>query len=303
MVTINRTNELKQLEPGLNAIFGMVYDGYEMEDTYLFEFETSVRAFEEEVLMTGFGGASDKAEGASVTFDTATESWISRYNHVTVALAFAMTEEAMEDNLYETLAVRLTKALARSMAHTRQVKGANVFNNGFSSSFTGGDGVSLFNAAHPLVDGGTISNTAAVDLSETALEDALISIAGWTDDRGIPIAIMAEKIAIPKNLVFVAERLISPMAVERVETANREINAIVSKSMFPQGYTVNHRFTDTDAWFILTDAPNGLKYFERIALETRFEGDFETGNMRYKARQRYSHGWSDWRASYGSSGA
>ena len=303
MAVVNRTNELKQLEPGLNAIFGQTYKGYDMEHKELFDHESSDRAYEEEVLFTGFAGAVDKNEGAAVTYDTATESWVSRYNHTTVALAFAMTEEAMEDNLYESLSVRLTKALARSMAHTKQVKAANVFNNAFDSDYAGGDGVELCDASHPLVDGGTISNVTAVDLSETALEDALITIAGWTDDRGIPVALNGRKLAIPKNLCFVAERLLSPSATERTGTAEREINAINSKGMLPDGYVINHRFTDTDAWFVLTDAPDGLKYFERIGVQTAFEGDFETGNMRYKSRERYSFGWSDWRRVLGSSGA
>ena len=305
MAVFNRTNELKQLEPGLNAIFGMTYDGYENEAAYMFETEKSDRAYEEEVLMTGFAAAPDKEEGVGVTYDTATESWVARYNHTTVALAYAVTEEAMEDNLYEKLTVPLTKALARSMAHTKQVKGAAVFNNGFDTSgpFNGGDGVSLFNDSHPLVDGGTIDNKAVTDLSETALEDAMISIAGWTDDRGIPIALMAQKLCIPRNLVFVAERLIGGPSDMRVETANREINAIVSKGMLPMGYSVNHRLTDTDAWFLLTNADDGLKHMERISYQTKFEGDFETGNMRYKARERYVFGWSDWRGGYGSTGA
>lgn len=305
MAVINRTNELKQLEPGLNAIFGMTYDGYEKEAEMLFDQETSDRAYEEEVLMTGFGAAVDKVEGAAVTYDSATESWVSRYNHTTVALAYAITEEAMEDNLYERLTVRLTKALAKSMAHTKQVKGANIFNNAFDTTGlnNGGDGVELCDAAHPLVDGGSISNVAAVDLSETALEDAMITVAGWTDDRGIPIALQCRTLAIPRNLVFVAERLLGGPANMRPETANRDINAIVSRGMLPGGYVVNHRFTDTDAWFLLTDAEDGLKQFTRVSPQTKFEGDFETGNMRYKCRERYSFGWSDWRRVYGSSGA
>jgi len=287
----------------------MMYDGYENEAAELFDTESSDRAYEEEVLMTGFAGAVDKTEGSSVTFDSATESWVSRYNHDTVALAFAITEEAMEDNLYERLTVRLTKSLARSLAHTKQVKGANIFNNAFATTLNnGGDGVPLAakagaSTAHPLVDGGTIANGVSVDLSETALEDAMITIAGWTDDRGIPIALQARKLAIPRNLVFVAERLIGGPSDMRVETANREINAIVNKGLLPGGYTVNHRFTDTDAWFLLTDAEDGLKHFERISKQTKFEGDFETGNMRYKCRERYSYGWSDWRRLYGSEGA
>jgi hypothetical protein len=282
----------------------MTYDGYDQEHVGLFDIESSDRAYEEEVLFTGFAAAPDKDEGSTVDYDTATESWVSRYNHTTVALAFAITEEAMEDNLYERLTVRLTKALAKSMAHTKQTKGANIFNNAFSSSFKGGDGVSLSNSSHPLVDGGTISNTASVDLAEASLEDALITIAGWTDDRGIPIALQARKMAIPRNLCFVAERLLAPRGIDmRNATANREISAILSKGMLPEGYVLNHRFTDTDAWFLLTDADDGLKMFERITYQTKFEGDFETGNMRYKARERYVFGWSDWRRVWASDGA
>lgn len=305
MATVfNRTNELKQLEPGLNAVFGDTYKGYEQEHTQLFKTESSDRAYEEDVLFTGFAGAADKAEGDGVTYDSATEGWTARYNHITVALAFAITEEAMEDNLYERMSVRLTRSLATSMAHTKQVKAANVFNFGFTADglHNGGDGVPLFSASHPLIDGALFSNTAAVDLSEASLEDAFIAIEGWTDDRGIPIALQAQRLAIPRNLVFVAERLLSPRAVERVGTAEREINAIVSKGMLPGGYFVNHRFTDPDAWFLLTDCADGLKHFDRVPVQTAFEGDFETGNVRYKARERYSFGWSNPRCAYGSTG-
>ena len=303
-IVFNRTNELKQLEPGLNAIFGDTYNGYEMEHAELFQSETSDRAYEEDVLMTGFAGAPDKEEGEAVTYDSATEGWLARYNHVTVALAFAMTEEAMEDNLYERMSVRLTRSLATAMAHTKQVKGANIFNQGFNTDglHNGGDGVPLFSASHPLINGNTFSNTAAVDLSEDALEDAFIAIEGWTNDRGIPMAFQARKLAIPRNLVFVANRLINPRAVERPGTAERDINAIVALGMLPEGYCVNHRFTDPDAWFLLTDCPDGLKHFTRVGVQTGFEGDFETGNVRYKSRERYSFGWSNPRGAYGSSG-
>lgn len=302
MVAFNRTAELKQLEPGLNTVFGETYMGYEQEHSELFREESSDRAWEEDVLFTGFAGAPDKEEGGNVAYDTATEAWVARYNHVTVAMAFAMTEEAMEDNLYERLSVRLTRSLATSMAHTKQVKAANVMNNATSASYLGGDGVALASASHPLVNGGTLSNYVSVDLSETALENAMITVAGWTNDRGIPIAIQVRKLAIPRNLVFTAERLTSPKAVNQVDTAERNINAIVSLGMIPEGYCVNHRFTDTDAWFLLTNADNGLKHFNRVPVQTAFEGDFETGNMRYKARERYSFGWSDWRGVYVSDG-
>ena len=301
MVT-NRVSILKQLEPNLNAVFGETYEGYENEAEMLFTKETSDRAYEEDVLFTGFGSAPDKEEGAAVTYDDATEMWVSRYMHTTVALAFALTEEAMEDNLYERLSVRLTKALARSMAHTKQVKGAAVYNRAFNSSYVGGDGLELCSTAHTLRSGGTLQNepTNAVDLSETALEDALITVAGWTDDRGIPIAVQGRKLVIPRNLVFEAERLLKNP--NQPHTAERNVNALYQTGMLPEGYAINHRFTDTDAWFILTDAPDGMKHFMRVPYKTAFEGDFETGNVRYKARERYSFGWSDWRGVFGSPG-
>lgn len=302
MAVINRSQALKELEPGLNAIFGQEYDRYEMEHEYLFTEESSIRAFEEDVLYTGFGAAPVKPEGASVSFDEAQEGWVSRYSHETIALAFAITEEAMEDNLYDKLSVRLSKALARSMAHTKQVKAANVINNGYNSSFAGGDGVELYSTAHPLKDGGTATNKPAtdVDLSETSLESGLIDISNYVDDRGIPINVMARKLCIPTQLQFVAERILASNL--RVSTADNDLNAIKSMGMLPEGWGVNHRFTDPDAWILITDVPDGLKYFNRIPLETKMEGDFETGNVRYKARERYSFGWSDWRATYGSSG-
>ena len=300
---VNRTAIVKQLEPGLNAIFGMEYKGYEDEHKYIFDVETSSRAFEEEVLMTGFGAAPTKAEGAAVTYDSARESWVSRYHHETVALAFAFTEEAMEDNLYEPLAKRLTKALARSMAHTKQVKAAAVLNNGFSASYLGGDGVALFSTVHPLVDNSTSSNKAATDadLAEASLEQALIDISLFVDDRNIPSALQAKHILIPPQLAFVAERLLASSL--RVATSDNDVNAIKSRGMLPGGYHVIRRLTDTDAWFVKTDAMDGLKMFQRIKLATKIEGDFETGNTRYKARERYSFGWSDWRSAWGTSGA
>ena len=298
-----RTKIIKELEPGLNAIFGDEMENYDKEHLVLFESESSDRSFEEEVLWTGLGGAIVKAEGAGVTYDDGQESWVARYNHETIALAFAITEEAMEDNLYESSSKRLTKSLARAMAHTKQTKGANVFNNAFSSSYTGGDAVALLSSAHPLINNNTVSNipTTAVDLSETALENAYIDIQNFTNDRNIPEAYQIKSLHIPVQLVFVAERLL--MTPGRVGTADNDVNALYSMKTFGSGYHVNHRFTDTDAWFIRTDCPNGLKMFDRVPLSTKMEGDFETGNMRYKARERYSFGWSNWRALYGSAGA
>jgi hypothetical protein len=300
---ISRTQIVKELEPGLNAIFGDTYDGYDMEHEYLFDTESSVRAFEEEVLFPGFGAAVVKPEGAAVTYVQSSESYVARYNHETVALAFAITEEAMEDNLYESLSARLSRALARSMAHTKQVKAANVYNNAFSASFLGGDNVSLLNASHPMINGTTQSNilATAADLSETALETALIDISNLTDDRGIPIALQAQSLHVAPANVFVAERLL--MTPYRVGTADNDINAIHHMGMFPKGFYVNHRFTDTDAWFIRTDCPDSMKHFERLNYVTKMEGEFESGNMRYKARERYSFGWSDWRGLFGTAGA
>lgn len=300
---VNRSQILKELEPGLNAIFGQEYDRYENEHAAIFVTESSQRSFEEEVLFTAFAAAPAKAEGAAVSYDDARESYVARYNHKTVALAFRITEEAMEDNLYDTLSSRLTKALARSMAHTKQVEAANIMNNGFTGGqFVGGDGVALFSTVHPMVDGATQGNKPAVDvdLSESALEAALIDISEWDDDRGIPIACQARKLCVAPANVFVAERLL--MTDKRVGTANNDVNAMYNMGMFPEGYGVNHRFTDPDAWFITTDCPDGLKHFERVSMSTAMEGDFETGNVRYKARERYSFGWSDWRGAYGSSG-
>ena len=300
-MAINRAQLAKELEPGLNALFGMEYARYENEAAEIFEQESSDRAFEEEVMLVGFGQAAVKAEGAGVGFDTAQESFTARYTHETIALAFSLTEEAVEDNLYDTLSARYTKSLARSMAYTKQVKGANILNNAFSTA--GGDGVSLVNATHPTALGGNWSNVSSTnaDLNETSLESAMISIAGFIDERGLKVAMKARKLFIPVNTQFVADRLLN--STLRVGTADNDINAIKNMGILPDGYTVNHYLTDIDAWFIKTDCPNGLKHFTRAALSTGMEGDFDTGNMRYKARERYSFGWSDPRAVYGSQGS
>ena len=305
-MAISRSALAKELEPGLNALFGLSYDQYDAEYAAIFSQETSDRAFEEEVLITGFGGAPTKTEGAGVSFDNASESYSALYTHETVALAFALTEEAQEDNLYDSLGKRYTKALARSMANTKEVKGANVLNNAFSSSFTGGDGVSLINTAHPLAGGGTAANraTTMADLNETSLEDALIDISTFTDDRGLTISVNATKLVVPPQLVFVADRILNSPG--RSGTADNDINAIANTGVLPGGYTVNHYLTDPDAFFLLTsvtEAGEGLKMFQRTAMETSMEPDFSTGNIRYKARERYSFGFSDWRGVYGSQGA
>jgi len=301
-MAINRAQLVAELEPGLNALFGLEYARYPDETKALFDSEGSDRAFEEEVLLTGFEGAVVKGEGAGVTYDTASESWTARYQHETIALAFALTEESIEDNLYEKLSGRYTKALARSMIHTKNVKGANVYNNAFTAANAGGDGVELC-GSHTTYGGQTVTNepNAPVDLNETALENAVIEISKFVDERGLKIAIKPRTLIIPTDLCFVAERLLKNS--DRPATADRDINAIVSKSSIPGGYEVNHYLTDVDTWFIRTDAPNGLKQFTRVAMKTAFEGDFETGNVRYKARERYSHGWSDYRALYGAPGA
>lgn len=299
---ISRSQLVKELEPGLNALFGLEYARYENQHEQIFDTETSDRAFEEEVMLSGFGTAQVKPEGTGVNYDDATESFTARYTHETIALAFAITEEAVEDNLYDTISSRYTKALARSMANAKQVKGANVLNNAFDSSFTGGDGVELCSTAHPST-GGTISNELATsaDLNETSLEQALIDIAGLTDDRGLKIALNGQKLIIPVNLQFTAERLMK--SGQRVGTSDNDINAIGSMGMIPQGYVVNNYLTDTDAFFIKTDAPNGFKHFERSPMRTNMEADFDTGNMRFKARERYSFGYSDPRCVFGSPGA
>jgi hypothetical protein len=300
-MAINRAQLAKELEPGLNALFGMEYARYEAEHTEIYETESSDRAFEEETLIVGFGNAEVKAEGSGVRFDNANEGYTSRYTHETVALAFALTEEAVEDNLYDRLGARYTKALARSMANTKQIKAASVLNNAFSTA--GGDGVSLINTSHPLGGGGTLANraTTMADLNETSLEDALINISTFTDDRGLNIALRGMKLIVPPQLQFVADRLLQSPG--RVGTSDNDINAIRNTGMLPDGYVVNHYLTDTDAFFLKTDCPDGFKYFERSPMQTALEGDFDTGNMRYKARERYSFGYSNFRAVYGSQGA
>ena len=303
-MAITRGQLLKELVPGLHAIFGTEYKRYEDEAAVLFESEKSNRAFEEEVLFPGFGEASVKFEGQGVDYANTGEGWVARYTNETVAMAFSITEEAMEDNLYDKLSTRLTKALARSMAAAKQTKGAAVYNNSFTGGvYAGGDGVSLINSAHPLQDGSTASNTPSVqaELSETSLESALIDIAGFTDDKSIPIAAQARTLHIPRQLVFVAERLMA--SPYRVGTADNDVNAIVSKGMVPGGYHVNHRFTNSKYWWLRTDVPNGMKHFTRTPIETKMEGDFDTGNVRYKSRERYVFGFSDWRGLYGSNPA
>tara|TARA_R100001369_G_scaffold7097_1_gene18186 strand:- start:57 stop:965 length:909 start_codon:yes stop_codon:yes gene_type:complete len=302
-MAINRAQLVKELEPGLNALFGLEYDRYENEHSEIFDSENSDRAFEEEVMLSGFAQAPTKGEGAAVTYDTAQETFTSRYSHETVALAFALTEEAIEDNLYDSLSARYTKALARSMASTKQVKAANVLNNGFDSNFPGGDGKELFARDHPTLTGGSGANepTTDADLNETSLENAMIDIAAFKDERGIKINVQARKLIVPPQLQFVADRLLKTPG--RVGTSDNDINAMRNMSMLPDGYVVNHYLTDTDAFFIKTDAPNGMKHFVRSPMSTGMEGDFETGNVRYKARERYSFGFSDWRGMYGSKGA
>ena len=304
-MAISRSQLVKELEPGLNALFGLEYNRYDNEHAEIFTSESSDRAFEEEVMLTGFAGAAIKQEGAGVQFDQASEAYTSRYTHNTIALAFAITEEAIEDNLYDRLASRYTRALARSMSQTKQTIAANVLNNGFdtSGSFNGGDGVSLLNASHPLANGSTFSNilATAADLNETSLEQSLIDIAGFVDERGLKIALQGRKLIIPKELQFTAERVLrSPL---RTSTSDNDINAMLNMGMIPEGYRINHFLTDTDAFFIITDAPNGLKNFVRSPIKTAIEGDFDTGNVRFKARERYSFGWSDPRGIFGTPGA
>ena len=304
MAVISRSQLAKELEPGLHALFGLEYSRWEREHEEIFTTETSQRAFEEEVLLTGFKGASVKAEGSAVGYDSSSELWTARYSHETIALAFAITEEAVEDNLYDTLSKRYTAALARSMAYTKQVKGANVLNNAFNSSFPGGDGKELIATDHPTLEAGTQANepTTAADLSESSLENAIISIGGFEDDRSIPVAVQARKLVIPKELAFTAQRILKSEL--RVGTADNDTNALRSMGMFPEGYVVNHYLTDTDAFFILTDlTDSGLKMFQRRPLKTSMEPDFETGIMRFKASERYSFGFSDWRCIFGSPGA
>ena len=302
-MAISRAQLVKELEPGLNALFGLEYKRYENEAAQIFDSESSDRAFEEEVMLSGFGTADVKPEGSGVQYDDAQETYTARYTMETVALAFALTEEAIEDNLYDRISSRYTKALARSMATSKQVKGANVLINATASSgYTGGDGVVLVSSAHPTLNGNQSNRpTTYSDLSETSLEQALIDIAGYQDERGLKIAAQGTKMIIPKELEFTATRILKSQG--RVGTADNDINALKSMGMVPQGYTVNHYLTDTNAWFIKTDVPNGMKHFVRAPLKTAMEGDFDTGNVRYKARERYSFGWSDWRGVYGSQGA
>ena len=301
-MAISRAQLTKELEPGLNALFGLEYKNYENEHLEIYDVESSDRAFEEEVMLSGFATAPVKTEGSGVFYDQAQEVFTARYTHETIALAFSLTEEAVEDNLYDRLSARYTKALARSMAQTKQIKGAAVLNGAFTTSI-GGDGQPLCSTAHPTLGGPNGSNRLAVDadLSETSLEQALIDIAAFTDERGLKIAMQGMKLIIPKELMFTADRIMK--STLRVGTADNDINAIKNMGMVPQGYTVNHFLTDVDAWFLKTDAPNGMKMFERVAIRTGFEGDFDTGNVRYKARERYSFGFSDWRGIFGSPGA
>ena len=302
-MAISRAQLLKELLPGLNALFGLEYARYGEEHKEIYETETSERSFEEETKLSGFSAAPVKNEGSAIRYDNGQEAWTARYNHETIAQGFSLTEEAIEDNLYDSLSARYTKALARSMAYTKQVKAAAILNNGFSSAYTGGDGVSLFNTAHPLISGGTNSNTpaTAADLNETSLEAAVIQIAGWTDERGLLIAAKPVKMIVPPNLMFVAKRLLDTEL--RVSTADNDINAIKQMGAIPGGYAVNHFLTDTNAWFLTTDVPNGLKHFVRTPLSNSMDGDFDTGNVRYKARERYSFGWSDPLGMWGSSGS
>ena len=301
-MAISRNQLVKELEPGLNALFGLEYKNYANEHAEIFSSENSDRAFEEEVMLSGFGNASVKPEGQSVNYDAAQETFTARYTHETLALAFSITEEAIEDNLYDRLASRYTKALARSMANAKQVKAANVLNRAFNSSYTGGDGLELCSLAHVIV-AGTEQNelTTAADLNETSLEQAMIDIAALTDERGLKIAAKGMKMIIPSALQFTAERLMK--STLRVGTADNDINALKNMGMIPEGYRVNHYLTDTDSWYINTDVPNGMKYFERLPIQTKMEGDFSTGNVRYKARERYSFGVSDPRGIFGVEGA
>ena len=302
-MAISRAQLLKELLPGLNALFGLEYARYGEEHNEIYETETSERSFEEETKLSGFSAAPVKNEGSAIRYDNGQEAWTARYNHETIALGFSLTEEAIEDNLYDSLSARYTKTLARAMAYTKQVKAAAVLNNGFSSNYPGGDGVALFSTAHPLVSGGTNSNTPStkVDLSETALENAVIQIAGWTDERGLLIAAKPRKLVVPPALQFVATRLLETQL--RPGTNDNDVNAIVNNGSIPEGYTINHFLTDTNAWFLTTDVPNGMKHFVRIPLQNSMDGDFDTGNVRYKARERYSFGWSDPLGMFASQGA
>ena len=292
-MAISRAQLFKELLPGLNALFGLEYARYGEEHKEIYETETSERSFEEETKLSGFSAAPVKNEGSALAYDNAQEAWTARYNHETIALGFSITEEAIEDNLYDSLSARYTKALARAMAYTKQVKAASVLNNGYNAAYAGGDGQALFSTAHPLVNGGTNSNTFSTpaDLNETSLEAAVIQIAAWTDERGLLIAARPKKLIVPPALMFVATRLLETEL--RVGTTNNDINAIKNNGAIPEGYTVNHFLTSTNTWFLTTDVPNGMKHFERIPLQNSMDGDFDTGNVRYKSRERYSFGYSD----------
>ena len=302
-MAISRAQLAKELEPGLNALFGMEYARYDDEHAEIYETESSDRAFEEEVMLTGFGSAPVKSEGAAVTFDDAQEAFTARYTHETISLAFSITEEAIEDNLYDRLASRYTKALARSMAHTKQVKSAAVLNNAFDSTITGGDGKELCATDHPLTNGNTFRNelSTAAALNETSLENSLIDISAFVDERGLKVSVRGTKLIVPPALQFVADRLLE--STLRPGTADNDINASRNMGMLPEGYVVNHYLTDSDAFFIKTDTPRGFLHFERLPMSTKMEGDFDTGNMRFKARERYSFGFSDPRCVFGSPGA
>jgi hypothetical protein len=302
-MAISRAQLLKELLPGLNALFGLEYSRYGEEHKEIFDTETSERSFEEETKLSGFSAAPVKNEGSAIAYDNGQEVFTARYTHETIALGFSLTEEAIEDNLYDSLSARYTKALARAMSYTKQTKAAAVINNGFSASYPGGDGVALFSTAHPIVSGGVNSNTPSTqtDLNETSLEAAVIQIAGWTDERGLLIAAKPRKLIVPPNLMFVATRLLE--TEKRVGTADNDINALKSNGSIPEGYTVNHFLTDTNGWYLTTDVPNGMKHFVRTPMSTGMDGDFDTGNVRYKARERYSFGWSDPLSMFGSSGS
>jgi len=304
-MAISRAQLLKELLPGLNALFGLEYAKYGEEHKEIYETETSERSFEEETKLSGFSAAPVKNEGSAIAYDNAQEAWTARYNHETIALGFSLTEEAIEDNLYDSLSARYTKALARAMAYTKQVKAAAVLNNGFTNSaqYYGGDGVPLFSASHPLVGGGTNSNipSTPADLNETSLENAVIQIAAWTDERGLLIAAKPKKLIVPPALQFVATRLLETEL--RVGTNDNDINALKNNGSVPEGFTINHFLTDTNAWFLTTDVPNGMKHFVRTPLAQSMDGDFDTGNVRYKSRERYSFGWSDPLGMFGSQGA
>ena len=304
-MAISRAQLLKELLPGLNALFGMEYARYGEQHKEIYESETSERSFEEETKLSGFNTAPVKNEGSAIAYDNAQEAWSTRYTHETIALGFSITEEAIEDNLYDSLSSRYTKSLARAMANTKQVKAAAVLNNGFTNTaaYYGGDGVPLFSTAHPLVSGGTNSNTPStqVDLNETSLEAAVIQIAAWTDERGMLIAAKPRKMIVPPALQFVATRLLETSL--RVGTTDNDINALKNNGSVPEGYTVNNFLTDANGWFLTTDVPNGLKHIERMALTNSMDGDFDTGNVRYKARERYSFGWSEPLGMWGSAGA